>query len=262
MPGGWRGTISGRWDIGPGRPNGGYLLALALAALRKTSPYPDALTATAHYLKAPAPGPVDIPTELIRTGRSHASLEGRLVQGGSERLRLLATFGDLARADGPSVIDAGPPELPPPDACIARSSRLAPGMVATGMINQVDLRLRPDIGWLRGERSGTAMVAGWVRFADGRPTDSASLALFADAFPPAVFEVVEGARWIPTVELTVHLRALPAPGWLRGVFRTRFLMSGYLEEDGELWDETDRLVAQSRQLAMVLPAPPVGEAGK
>jgi acyl-CoA thioesterase len=57
---------------------------------------------------------------------------------------------------------------------------------------------------------------------------------------------------VPTVELTVHVRARPVPGWLRCRFETRFVAGSYLEEDGELWDESDRLVAQSRQLAMLL----------
>ena len=56
---------------------------------------------------------------------------------------------------------------------------------------------------------------------------------------------------VPTIELTVHIRAVPAPGWLRTVMSTRFLMDGYLEEDGEIWDSTGTLVAQSRQFGMI-----------
>jgi len=93
-----------------------------------------------------------------------------------------------------------------------------------------------------------AETRGWIRFADGRPMDTHCLGLIADAFPPAVFNVTERG-WVPTLELTVHVRARPRSDVLHCVFRTRFLFGGFLEEDGEMWDETGTLVAQSRQLA-------------
>jgi len=55
-----------------------------------------------------------------------------------------------------------------------------------------------------------------------------------------------------TIELTVHLRARPAPGWVAFRTSTRFLSAGYFEEDAELWDSAGVLVAQSRQLALAL----------
>src|SRR5450759_3720952 len=58
-----------------------------------------------------------------------------------------------------------------------------------------------------------------------------------------------GSGWVPTLEMTVHVRAVPTAGWLRVTAHTRNLAGGYLEEDAEVWDSADRLVAQSRQLA-------------
>jgi hypothetical protein len=54
-----------------------------------------------------------------------------------------------------------------------------------------------------------------------------------------------------TVELTVHVRARPAPGWLACRSTTRFVAGGFHEEDFEIWDGTGVLVAQSRQLALL-----------
>jgi hypothetical protein len=52
------------------------------------------------------------------------------------------------------------------------------------------------------------------------------------------------------VELTVQVRARPAPGFLRAWFTTSAVTDGYLEEDGEVWDAEGRLVALSRELAL------------
>ncbi len=101
---------------------------------------------------------------------------------------------------------------------------------------------------MSGKKTGNAELRGAIRFADGRPFDARSLALFADAFPPPVFDVIDVA-WVPTLELTVHFRAHPSGRWLHSVFRTRFAFGGLLEEDGEIWDESGSLVAMSRQLA-------------
>jgi acyl-CoA thioesterase len=119
-------------------------------------------------------------------------------------------------------------------------------------MQSVEIRLHPDTGWIRGEPSGSGETTGWLRFVDGRDPDVWALPLFADAFPPSIFELHVGQSWVPTLELTVHVRAVPAPGWLRGRFSTRFLTNGFFEEDGELWDSGGRLVAISRQHAMVL----------
>ena len=51
------------------------------------------------------------------------------------------------------------------------------------------------------------------------------------------------------MELTAHVRALPAPGWISARLSTRNIAGGMFEEDCELWDSAGRLVAQSRQLA-------------
>ena len=60
----------------------------------------------------------------------------------------------------------------------------------------------------------------------------------------------KGPGWVPTLEYTVHVRAIPAPGPVRCVFRSQFVQGGFFNEDGEVWDSTDRLVAQSRQLGL------------
>lgn len=80
------------------------------------------------------------------------------------------------------------------------------------------------------------------------------MAAFTDAWPPAVFSRLALPLGVPAVDLTIHFRhAAPrVPGWSLVRFRTNLAAEGYLEEDGEVWSADGRLLAQSRQLAVLL----------
>ena len=254
----FRAQLTPRWNIGD-KPNGGYVLAVIVRAVQQAlgtatgGAHPDPLTVTGHYLRPSQPGPAEIRVDIARVGRQLATASATFTQGGRERVRALATFGDLgamAARNAPEDVTLTPPDLPPVDQCHGRPPTGDPDLPA--LHQRLVNRLHPDTGWLTGQPSGRAEVRGWLDFIDGRPPDVLSLPLFADAMPPAVFEVVDEPGWVPTVELTVHVRGRPAPGLLRTRFRTRNLRHGLLEEDGEIWDSEGRLVAQSRQLGMLL----------
>jgi hypothetical protein len=120
-------------------------------------------------------------------------------------------------------------------------------------MGKVELRIHPDDAGYREDvaRSGRPLMRGWFRLRSREPLDTIALLCAADAFPPTIFNADLPVAWTPTVELTAHVRSRPAPGWLRCQFATHFITGGFLEEEGELWDATGRLVAQSRQLALV-----------
>ena len=243
-------TITDRWGVS-GRPNGGYLMAMGLRALGQVLPHPDPLTVTTHFLRSPVPGPAEIRVSAIREGRRLSVGEASLMQGEREHVRLLAAFSDLAAAEGPTDVRTIPPDLPAPEECLRPEAPLFPATIA----QRFDIRFHPDAtGWMRNNASGRGEIAAWIRFADERPNDLLSLVQILDALPPAVFELglIDP---VPTVELTAHLRAHPEPGWLRCVVRTRNLIDGFLEEEAEVWDAKERLVAQSRQLALLVGMP-------
>jgi hypothetical protein len=199
-------------------PNGGYLLALAGAALQQATPgQPDPLSITAHYLR-PGLGdqPAELQVDLMRRGRTLSTARARLLQDGQPRLELLAAMGTLGPLGGAGApqLTLPPPDLPPPDDCPGRS---APAQgVSLSILDRLDIRLHPQHA--RAGEAGEARVSGWIRFRDGRDADPLACLLMADAFPPAVFGLLGQVGWVPTVELTVHLRARPAPGWLRAQF--------------------------------------------
>lgn len=247
--GSYRGVVPPGWDIA-GNTNGGYLLALATCAVLERTGRPDPVTVTAHYLAPGRPGPVQIRTEEVRSGRRFATATAALHDADRELLRVLATVGDLAAAgDGPERVETGPPDLPDPADCVALEPT---DTFPPPFMGRVELRLHPDdAGFAAGTPTGDPLMRGWFRLRDGEPLTSLALLVAADAFPPTAFSAALPVAWTPTVELTVHLRARPAPGWLACSFSTRFVTGGFLEEDGEVWDATGRLVAQSRQLALV-----------
>lgn len=244
------GQVHPAWNIGT-NPNGGYLLALAAQALRQCTPaQPDPLSITVHYLRPGLAGqPCRVDTRLLRSGRTLSTVRATLVQGGSARLEVLAAMGDLGAADtaAPPLLALTRPDIPPPQHCPGRS---APAQgVDLAILDRLDIRLHPDQA-VPGA-AGQARVSGWIRFADGRAPDALACLLMADAFPPAVFGLLGAVGWVPTIELTVHLRRRPAPGWLLGQFWSNDLSDGRVVEDGALWDSSGQLVAQSRQLALV-----------
>jgi acyl-CoA thioesterase len=139
------------------------------------------------------------------------------------------------------------PTIPSPEQCVVRSPDEQG--VPLPILDRLDIRLHPDEA--NAGKAGRAQVTGWIRFADGRAPDAAALLLFADAYPPSVFGLLGAVGWVPTVELTVHVRRRPAPGWILGQFRTEDLADGRMIESGVLWDSTGQVVAQARQLALV-----------
>jgi len=172
-----------------------------------------------------------------------------------ERVRVLATYGDLDTVAHEVRTTAVPPDLPPPERCLRAADAPPTFLRHAAMLDRLDLRLDPaTAGWATGRPSGLGQIRGWLRLADGREPDPLMLLLAADALPPVAFDLGLSG-WTPTLELTVHVRARPAAGWLRIGLTTRNVAGGLLEEDAEVWDSRGRLVAQSRQLARVSAAP-------
>ncbi|RBP66248.1 acyl-CoA thioesterase [Brevibacterium sanguinis] len=237
------------WKVA-GAVNGGYLLALLGHALRQSSPNaPDPLVISAHYLGPSDSGPAEVATRIVRQGRSSATFGVDLVQDDRPTITALATMGSLAALPDDVATSAEPPDLPVPEECIDVAEASADFLAAAPLLSRFDMLLDPaTTGFAVGRPSGRGLLQGWLRWADGSDPDVLSLLAFLDAFPPVMFDFGRFG-WSPTIELTSHVRAVPAPGWIRVTVHSRNIAGGMFEEDCELWDSAGRLVAQSRQLA-------------
>lgn len=236
-----RANVTDRWSVN-GIPNGGYMMSIAARAFRETLSHADPLTITGHYVEKAMVGAADLLVEVIRQGNTVSTASLKFVQDGKERVRFTATYGDLDDTKGVTWIGGQPPEIQR-EKCLTSPRFLA-------IHERVELLFSPATAeWLRGrsiDRMDHELMA-YLR--DGTEPDVMSLPFFADCVPPTTFSKFGSVGWVPTLELTVHVRAKPAPGLLTARFQTRYLINGLMEEDGEIWDSRGELVALSRQLA-------------
>ena len=256
-------TLDPGWAIG-NKPNGGYLLAvLARAAVAEVnagaggSPQPHPAAVSAHFLAAPDPGPAEVLVEVLRHGRSASQTRATLVADGRRCVEALVTCGTLPVATEPYWTSVPVPDLAAEQDCLPVPS--ADPRFSVPMFAELDLRLDPaSAGFAVGRPAMAGQLAGYVRVAPV-PPDPYALLVALDCLPPATFDLGLVGSWVPTLELTVYLRALPAHGPLRVRQQARLVAADRVDEDCDVWDSTGALVGSAHQLAAVrLPKPAAG----
>ena len=247
----WAGEVEPGWDIF-GIANGGYLMAIAARAMGAATNGREVVSISSHFLRPATAGPVTVDVETLKVGRGISTLRADMKRDDKTLMTSLASFADPDRDASPGLlIDSPPPDIPTPEDCVlaepAEGSPFPPPFM-----DKVQIRLHPeDAAGLLGDRTGVARVRGWFRLLDDELADPLAVVMAADSFPPAIFNTNLPMNWTPTLDLTTHVRDPRPRGWLGVSFRTRFVTGGFLEEDGEIWDEEGNLVAHSRQLALV-----------
>jgi acyl-CoA thioesterase len=252
----FEGHVNRDWWIVFG-PNGGFLAAMLVRAMAAAVDDPSRAprSLTIHYTTAPAEGSVRIATTIERAGRSLTTVSARMEQAG--RLIALA-IGAFSRERIAAVefSEAAAPEVPAPEAVPLMT------MAGTPPPFTRQWEIRPAIGTPPFSGSGgSTLTGGWIRplnmVGDGSPgpdpIDAALVAQLADAWLPAVFTRLTEPNAVPTIDLTIHFRAdLPLPAdYVLVTFESRLSQGGFVEEDGAIWTRDGRLIAHSRQLALL-----------
>lgn len=237
---------------GPPGPNGGYVAALLLRAIRAEVPEPERLprSLTVHFLRPPAIGAIEIEVTVERSGRNASTCSARMTQEG--RTMCLALCVLTGSYEAVAEFAEPSPAVRPPDELRAIST----DEMRPAIFNQHEFRPafgeRPFVG------ADEGVVGGWVRTRLPEPLEPELLAMYSDVWWPAAFPRLDEPAMMPTLELTIHFRAAPPPGAHPHVlcrFTSRTSAGGFVEEDGELWSEAGVLLAQSRQLALLRPIP-------
>ncbi|MDQ1685112.1 MAG: hypothetical protein QOC82_1849 [Frankiaceae bacterium] len=231
------------WSIG-GRPNGGYLLAAIARAATQAADRPHPLAVSGHFLRPPAGGPAEVRTEVMKAGRTVATVRATLWQDDRACLDVLVTAGSLPEA-APDHVSTPMPVMPPPAECWSRADT----DFRVELLDHVDVRLDPATV-PDPKQPGDPVIRGWMGLRDGSAADALALLLAVDVAPPTVFRLGM-IGWAPTVELSALVRAVPAPGWLAFEADASVVAGGWFDENATVWDSTGRVVAQARQLALV-----------
>jgi acyl-CoA thioesterase len=245
--GSYSATIDESWWVVAG-PNGGYVAAILVRALTAAEPRP-LRSLTVHYLRPPQAGEARVHVTTERTGRSVSYLSARLEQDARPCALALAVLA--TDRDGALELDDAPaPDVAQPDAIEPQPDH--PDAPPFGR----HFDFRPALGARPFSGASEALTGGWLRLREDpqRPLDASLVTALTDSWYPAAFAVATRPLAVPTLDLTVHIRAaLPQPaGWVLSRVRTRVARAGMLEEDAELWSAGGELLAQSRQLALAL----------
>lgn len=250
-PGRWDAEIADGWGIF-GMTNGGYVMAMVTRAMEEEAEGRTLIATTGTFLSPVAPGPAAVDVETLKRGRSLTTLRATVSSAGREAVHVTGTFAAADRPANPVAVRLGqPPDLPEPEQC-ARLMPAEDAPLPPPFVSKVDVRLHPhDAAAIVGSEKDKPTIRGWFRLLDDEPLEAHGVVQATDALPPAIFAGDIAVGWTPTVELSIQVRE-PAPqGWLACRFTTRFVNSGMLEEDGEIFDQEGNLVALSRQLALV-----------
>lgn len=242
----FKATISKNWLINT-IPNGGYLIALLSNAMLRQSDKKTTPIITANYIQRCKPGEANVNIECFGQSSQFNRYQACLFQQGNEKIRAWGTFGSN---NNDQYIERY--ECKSPDVAAIQDCLPLPETPAFQVLSHVAIRLDPySSGWIHGEVHDRSIQKGWLAFREERIYDIPALLLMADVIPPAVFVSLGLVAWVPTIELSINIRNMPHSQWLKFYSRTRFITCGLLETDGEIWDEEERLVLLSRQIAQI-----------
>jgi hypothetical protein len=176
---------------------GGHLLGVAVDAARRPGYRVQALSLS--FVSSVHPGPVEVSTEPVHQGRSTATVRLSLSQTGRVRVHGLASLvRALVSAEPAQRWEAEPaPVRPGPEAA-------PPHVAAYGPLAYLD-RLEVRSAGAASLADGTTL---WVRAVDPAASGLMApglLASYLDVAPPGLFAAHPPPRFVPSLDLTVHL---------------------------------------------------------
>lgn len=246
-------NLQPEYSIGGDKPNGGYMLAClgraaveAAKAAGATQPYP--ISAGVQYLFSPDLGKATIETDIARLGRSASQVSARLVQDDKVFVEARFTLANLNTGSKPYWGGSTPVEITPIEHCISFAGASERPPSNTRVVFDPDYAL--SFSDEPGSTEHQGEIRAWFELDGEEAVDPITLLYVSDALPPATFSIVR-TGWVPTLDLTAYIRALPVAGPLRLRFRVRMIQDGFADEVLEAWDQSGQLVVQASQICAI-----------
>ena len=235
-------------------PYGGITAALLVQAINHhPARLGDITVLTVNYASGVAAGSFDITATPVRTNRSTQHWVLSLEQPGADgtpEVVITATAMTALRRDTWHENDLPMPTTPLPQ-----------DTPSTVMSGEMEWLMRYDMRFMRGQipsdwnGTGTGSLTQlWVRDAEPRALDFASLASMSDVFYPRVW--LRRATRVPagTVSMTIYFHANAqqladnGTGFLLAQAQGQAFRHGFFDQSAQVWSQNGTLLATSHQL--------------
>lgn len=246
-PSTWVASFQPDW-IALGGIHGGLVVAVLLeAAVQAQGTRPAAIAA---HLHAPvAAGGAEVQAEVIRAGRSAASVSVRARQDQlcASALVLLEGSTDAPPPSSPPLLSESMPITAPQET----APLSAPPGIRLPFLEQVEIRPTGDSRPLAGGEQ--AALRAWIRPRRPIANPVTRAAVLLDALAPSLFAILRDAVPVPTIELTMHLApSAPMSAWSAISQRTVWWNEAYCVDEADLRNEDGSLIAQVRQRRRIM----------
>jgi hypothetical protein len=238
-------------------PHGGYLNALMHKALISSVPHSVAISSSIQYLNRIEAKDVVLEVEVFKVSRGSSSGIVKLIQDKKICSVFNAICSDFDHMKGFDGLETNLPDIfrdmPIENYKELNYDKVSPGLTPSFML-QLNCKIHPCHAWWDrdiNENNAEARCSSFMKLDGGMP-DQFALSFYVDVAPPVVSNKYGPLGWIPTYSLSTHIRQMPTTEIVFADFVAKDINKGYFEQDCNIWDLNENLVASSRQLTRIL----------
>ena len=238
-------------------PHGGYLNALMHKALISSVPHSVAISSSIQYLNRIEAKDIILEVEVFKISIGSSSGIVKLIQDNKICSVFNAICSDFDHMKGFDGLETNPPDIfrdmPIEKYKELNYDKVSPGLTPSFML-QLNCKIHPRHAWWDrdiNENNAEARCSSYMKLDGGIP-DQFALSFYVDVAPPVVSNKYGPLGWIPTYSLSTHIRQMPTTEIVFADFVAKDINKGYFEQDCNIWDLNENLVASSRQLTRIL----------